>query len=161
MNGMAQAQANHFRIISFSIDGKETENFDVFFLLDGKSIEAAKSGNCVSVPPALQKADWNSSGIRFVSSNLAISFDNLAFRGYAETDEIKTDYKVQIYTDPAKIFEYLKGMSDKSKRDLGIRQPSDVCGLFVLSRLPEVRENAMIIADPVTLTKITRCGGSN
>lgn len=165
MNGMAQvqAQAKHFRIISFSVDGKETENFDVFFLLDGKSIKAAKSGNRVSVPPEVQKAHWNSSGIRFLSSDLEIDFDNLAFRGYAETDEIKTDYKVQISTDPAKIAEYLKGMSDKSKRDLGIRQSSDVCRLFSLTRLPEVREkeNATIIADPVTLTKITRCGANN
>jgi len=161
INGLAQTQSSHFRIISFSVNGKETENFDVFFLLNGKSFKAEKAGNTWNVPAEVQKARWTSSGIRFVSSNFDFSFDNLAVRGYLETDEIKTDYKVQVNTDPTTMGEYLKEMSDKTKRDLGIRHIADVCTVFTLTRLPTIREKATIIADPVALTKVILCNRKN
>ncbi len=157
-DGLAQAAMRSFRITSFSINGNEVTNFEVFFLLNGKYRKPDRLGNTILVPFEIQEASAASSGIRFVSSNLDFTYDNLAFGGYVDSDEVKSDYRVEANTDPAIIKRLLKQMSNKSRRGLGIYNSRDICAVFALTRLPRLRENSILIADPVTLTRVQRCG---
>ncbi len=120
-NAFAQSPTKHFRILSFSINGDKVSDFDVFLLLNGKWIKPDRDGDTIRVPLAVQEASVESSGIRFVSSNLEFAYDNLWFSGYDDSDEVKSNYRVEVSTDPALIKRRLEEMSDKSKRGLRIK----------------------------------------
>jgi hypothetical protein len=153
----AQTQTKRFRIVSFTINGVEVTNFDVFFLIDGKCIKPNRTGNIIFVPPEVQQTASTSSGIRFVGSNFDFTFSNLAFKGYEDSDEVKSDYIIEVSTDPLEIKRQLDQMSDKSKHGLGIRNSRDICTVLSLTRLPTLRQDSKLIADPVTITKVVWC----
>ena len=140
----AVAQRNHFKILSFSKDGKSVTDYSVAFEINGQRLEPDRNGDTVYVPVAAQEAE--AVNIVFTAKGFEFGFGPLQFQGYTEADQVRADYVVEIDTPPFKKSAFV-GKHDASKYR----------AIYYLKRIPTVPAGSHLIADPISfITKEPR-----
>lgn len=126
------AQDAHFRILHFTIDGQNIDEFCVSFLV-GKNVYVAKRHNdVIQVPKEVGIAGAVS--IQFEAGGDKFAFGPFGGFGYLEGDEIKEDFSVAVTKHP----------------ELG-------CSRYVLTRVPVVRKGSEKLANLVNFIVNNRC----
>lgn len=91
------AQDKSFRILSFTLDGKEVSEYTISFQVGEKRFIPAREGNKIFVPDEVSGA--NEGTTEFQSSGYAFEFPFL-MKGYGETDRVKSDVDIGIDNYP-------------------------------------------------------------
>lgn len=129
------AQDKSFQILSFTLDGKEVNEYTISFKVGEKQFIPVKEGKRIFVPKEVSEA--NEGTTKFQSSGYTFEFRFL-IRGYNETDRVKSDVEIGIDNYP---FE-LEVSNRKWARQFKT--------LYFIRGVPTVAPNSYLIVDPIT-----------
>lgn len=136
----AKAQDNYFRILSFTLDGKEVENYSVLFVVNDKEIVPVRQGNKVIIPNEVRDAE--KSTIKFQAACYSFEYPVSPNLGYNEESKVQADINIGIDNKP---FEFKIDSRDK-------KYFKKFKTMYFIQGAPSVKPgtSSLLIVDPVT-----------
>ncbi len=129
------AQDKSFRILSFTLDGKEISEYTISYKVGEKQLIPVREGNRIFVPAEVSGA--NKGTTKFQSSGYTFEFPFL-MGGYSETDEVKSDVDIGIDNYPFELKVSNPKLFKKFKT------------IYFQRGVPTVAPNSNLIVDPIT-----------
>jgi len=150
-----QSEKKHFRIVPFMLNGQEVSSFKIVFIVDGREIIPEKLNGLIFVPNEVDEAPDEKKSMRLTVDDSDFVFNNMAFRGYLDSDDVKSDYELHIDTIPLNInTKHVSRLTKKERRAFRIKTYKDVCAVYwwTASNLVVVNKPNLIV-DPITTTE--------
>ena len=130
------AQDKCFRILSFTLDGKEISEYTISYTVGEKQFIPVREGSKILVPTEVSEASKGTT--KFESSGYTFEFPFL-MDGYSETDRVKSDVDIGIDNYPFEIEVSNPKFLKKFKT------------IYFLRGVPTIApNNPNLIVDPIT-----------
>lgn len=129
------AQNESFRILNFTLDGKEISEYTITFKVGEKRFAPVREGDRIFVPEEISKADKGTT--EFQAAGYTFEFPSV-ISGYSETDQVKSDVEIGIDNYPFEL------------NDLDRKWVKQFKTLYFLRDVPTVAPNSNLFVDPIT-----------